>query len=72
MDVSLTTVFLGITLDSKLQWGPHIDKLSKRLSSAADAVMKIHCALSAKRYRYSAKSKDVTKHNAASAEQRFV
>ncbi|RVE47952.1 hypothetical protein evm_007360 [Chilo suppressalis] len=36
-----TTVFLGITLDSKLQWGPHIDKLSNRLSSAAYAVMKI-------------------------------
>ena len=25
------TVFLGITLDAKLQWGPHIDKLSKNL-----------------------------------------
>ncbi|RVE41165.1 hypothetical protein evm_014186, partial [Chilo suppressalis] len=36
-----TTVFLGITVDSKLQWGPHIDGLSKRLSSAAYAVMKI-------------------------------
>ncbi|CAG9793543.1 unnamed protein product [Diatraea saccharalis] len=36
-----TTVFLGITLDSKIQWGPHIDRLSSRLSSAAYAVMKI-------------------------------
>ncbi|KAJ8723159.1 hypothetical protein PYW08_003071 [Mythimna loreyi] len=36
-----TIVFLGITLDSKLQWGPHIDKLSKKLSSAAYAVRKI-------------------------------
>lgn len=35
------TVFLGITLDAKLQWGPHIDKLSKKLSSAAYAVRKI-------------------------------
>ena len=34
-------VFLGITLDSKLQWGPHIDGLSGRLSSAAYAVKKI-------------------------------
>ncbi|CAH2095400.1 unnamed protein product [Euphydryas editha] len=33
-------VFLGITLDSKLQWGPHIGKLSGRLSSAAYAVKK--------------------------------
>ena len=35
------TVFLGITIDSKLQWGPHIIALSKRLSSAAFAVRKI-------------------------------
>lgn len=32
------TIFLGITLDSKLQWGPHILSLSGRLSSAAYAV----------------------------------
>jgi len=36
-----TTVFLGITLDAKLQWGPHIEKLSKKLSSAAYAVKKV-------------------------------
>lgn len=41
LDLVDTTVFLGITLDSKLQWGPHIGKLSKRLSSAAYAVYKI-------------------------------
>ena len=41
LDLVDTTVFLGITLDAKLQWGPHIHKLSKRLSSAAYAVMKI-------------------------------
>lgn len=41
LDLVDTTVFLGITLDSKLQWGPHITKLSKRLSSAAYAVYKI-------------------------------
>ncbi|CAF4883968.1 unnamed protein product [Pieris macdunnoughi] len=35
------TVFLGITIDSKLQWGPHIETLSNRLSSAAYAVKKI-------------------------------
>lgn len=35
------TVFLGITLDSKLQWGPHIAQLSGKLSSAAYAVWKI-------------------------------
>ena len=34
------TVFLGITIDSRLQWGPHITALSKRLSSAAFAVRK--------------------------------
>ncbi|GBP62705.1 Protein kinase C-like 3 [Eumeta japonica] len=36
-----STVFLGITLDNKLQWGPHISKLAKRLSSAAYAVKKM-------------------------------
>ena len=35
------TIFLGITLDSKLQWGAHIRTLSGRLSSAAYAVRKI-------------------------------
>ncbi|CAK1581342.1 unnamed protein product [Parnassius mnemosyne] len=37
----VSTVFLGITLDAKLQWGPHISKLASRLSSAAYAVKKI-------------------------------
>ncbi|CAH2230232.1 jg19986 [Pararge aegeria aegeria] len=36
-----TTVFLGITLDSKLQGAPHVNNLSNRLSSAAYAVKKI-------------------------------
>lgn len=36
-----STVFLGIKLDSRLQWDPHIDTLSGRLSSAAYAVKKI-------------------------------
>lgn len=36
-----STVFLGITLDCKLQWGPHIAALAGRLSSAAFAVRKI-------------------------------
>ncbi|KAA5662330.1 reverse transcriptase family protein, partial [Pseudomonas aeruginosa] len=36
-----STVFLGITVDSRLQWGPHICKLANRLSSAAFAVKKI-------------------------------
>ena len=35
------TVFLGITLDSKLQWGPHLTSVAGRLSSAAYAVRKI-------------------------------
>ena len=35
------TVFLGITLDSGLQWGPHLVSLAGRLSSAAYAVAKI-------------------------------
>ncbi|CAK1577859.1 unnamed protein product [Parnassius mnemosyne] len=37
----VSTVFLGITLDAKFQWGPHISKLASRLSSAAYAVKKI-------------------------------
>ncbi|GBP55986.1 hypothetical protein EVAR_97407_1 [Eumeta japonica] len=36
-----TTVFLGLTLGKKLQWGPHIDALAKRLSSAAFAIKKL-------------------------------
>lgn len=36
-----STVFLGITLDAKLQWNVHIKSLSGRLSSAAYAVWKI-------------------------------
>ncbi|GBP40237.1 Probable RNA-directed DNA polymerase from transposon BS [Eumeta japonica] len=36
-----STVFLGITLDDRLQWGPHISELAKRLSSAAYAVKKM-------------------------------
>ena len=35
------TVFLGITLDKKLQWGPHITSLAGRLSSAAYAIRKM-------------------------------
>ena len=35
-----STVFLGITIDSQLQWGPHIDGLANRLSSSALAVKK--------------------------------
>ncbi|CAH2096769.1 unnamed protein product [Euphydryas editha] len=41
MELVDQAVFLGITLDSKLQWGPHIGKLSGRLSSADYAVKKI-------------------------------
>ena len=41
LDAITETVFLGITLDSKLQWGAHIRALSGRLSSAAYAVTKI-------------------------------
>ncbi|GBP77403.1 Probable RNA-directed DNA polymerase from transposon BS [Eumeta japonica] len=31
---------LGLTLDNKLQWGPHICELAKRFSSAAFAIKK--------------------------------
>lgn len=36
-----STVFLGVTLDAKLQWGPHIEALAGKLSSAAFAIRKI-------------------------------
>lgn len=41
LDLVESTVFLGITLDSKIQWNPHISTLAGRLSSAAYAVRKI-------------------------------
>ena len=41
LDLVDSTVFLGITIDAKLQWGPHISCLSGRLSSAAYAVRRI-------------------------------
>ncbi|KAJ8706878.1 hypothetical protein PYW07_012956 [Mythimna separata] len=41
LDAITETVFLGVTIDSKLQWGAHIGTLSGRLSSAAYAVRKI-------------------------------
>lgn len=41
VDFTESTKFLGITLDSRLQWDPHIEALSSRLSSAAFAVKKI-------------------------------
>ncbi|GBP06697.1 Probable RNA-directed DNA polymerase from transposon BS [Eumeta japonica] len=36
-----STVFLGITLDNRLQWGPHISELAKRLNFAVYAVKKM-------------------------------
>lgn len=41
LDLVDTTVFLGITLDAKLQWDSHIYNLANRLSSASFAVKKI-------------------------------
>lgn len=41
LELVTNTVFLGLTVDSKLQWGPHISTLSNKLSSAAYAVRKI-------------------------------
>lgn len=39
--VNDTTVFLGINLDSKLQWNFNLSSLNGRLSSAAFAVSKV-------------------------------
>lgn len=41
LDFVDSTTFLGIKIDSKLQWGPHIGTLSSRLSSAVFAIRKI-------------------------------
>lgn len=41
LDLVETALFLGITLDSKLQWNAHITNLAGKLSSAAYAVRKI-------------------------------
>lgn len=41
LDFEDSTIFLGMSLDAKLQWGSHISKLSNRLSSATFAVKKI-------------------------------
>lgn len=35
------TTFLGVSIDSKIQWGSHIESLASRLSSAAFAVWRI-------------------------------
>ncbi|CAH2092484.1 unnamed protein product [Euphydryas editha] len=48
--VNDTTVFLGINLDSKLQWNSHLSSLNGRLSSAAFAVRKAFCSITASRY----------------------
>ena len=42
VDPTDSTVSLGITIDSKLQWEPHIDGLANRLSSADFAVKIFH------------------------------
>jgi hypothetical protein len=41
LDLIQSTSFLGITVDSKLQWSPHIKSLSCKLSSAVYAIKKI-------------------------------
>lgn len=41
LEFAKSTIFLGLTLDNKLQWKSHIDTLSGRLSSAAYAIKKI-------------------------------
>ncbi|MBF2449424.1 hypothetical protein IA800_13795, partial [Listeria seeligeri] len=41
LNITDSTVFLGITLDSKLQWKTHLSSLAGRLSSAVYAVRKI-------------------------------
>lgn len=41
LEVVDSTVFLGITIDSKLQWGNHIKNLASKLSSAAYAIRRI-------------------------------
>lgn len=35
------TTFLGITIDAKLQWGPHIENLTSRLNSAVHAIREV-------------------------------
>ena len=39
--MSELTTFLGITIDSKLQWNTHLETLADKLSSAAFAIKKI-------------------------------
>lgn len=41
LDIVNETKFLGITVDNRLQWGPHITTLCSKLSSAAFAVRQI-------------------------------
>ncbi|GBP21532.1 Probable RNA-directed DNA polymerase from transposon BS [Eumeta japonica] len=41
LDIVDTTLFLGLTLDSKLRWNSHITRLAKRLGSAAYAIKRI-------------------------------
>lgn len=41
LDLVDDTLFLGLTLDRRLQWAPHLSTLANRLSSAAYAVRRI-------------------------------
>lgn len=42
LEVSTTTKYLGITIDSSLSWNPHLKQLCKRLSSSIHVIRRIH------------------------------
>ena len=41
LNVSESAIFLGLTIDSKLQWNTHLEALADKLSSAAFAIKKV-------------------------------
>lgn len=54
LQISNTTKYLGITIDSKMSWKPHIDQLNKKLSSSTYVIRRIRqvCGLDVAKVAY--------------------
>lgn len=54
LQISDTTKYLGITIDSKMSWKPHVDQLNKKLSSSIYVIRRIRqvCGLDVAKVAY--------------------